>query len=104
MSEEQKSMIQERLKKQFERTYKDLKIFGGITMKEKVEKALSKVRPSLQADGGDVELVEVNDDGVVKVKLTGACAGCPMSQMTLKMGIERILKKEVPGVTTVEAV
>ncbi len=73
-------------------------------MKEKVEKALSKVRPSLQADGGDVELVEVNDDGVVKVKLTGACAGCPMSQMTLKMGIERILKKEVPGVTTVEAV
>jgi len=73
-------------------------------MKEKVEKALSKVRPSLQADGGDVELVEVNDDGVVKVKLTGACAGCPMSQMTLKMGIERILKKEVPGVTIVEAV
>ena len=73
-------------------------------MKEKVEKALSKVRPSLQADGGDVELVGVNDDGVVKVKLTGACAGCPMSQMTLKMGIERILKKEVPGVTTVEAV
>ena len=73
-------------------------------MIEKVEKALSKVRPSLQADGGDVELVEVNDDGVVKVKLTGACAGCPMSQMTLKMGIERILKKEVPGVTIVEAV
>ena len=73
-------------------------------MREKVEKALNKVRPSLQADGGDVELVEVNDDGVVKVKLTGACAGCPMSQMTLKMGIERILKKEVPGVTIVEAV
>lgn len=73
-------------------------------MKEKVEKALNKVRPSLQADGGDVELVEVDDNGVVKVKLTGACAGCPMSQMTLKMGIERILKKEVPGVTTVEAV
>ncbi len=73
-------------------------------MKEKVEKALNKVRPSLQADGGDVELVEVKDNGVVKVKLTGACAGCPMSQMTLKMGIERILKKEVPGVTTVEAV
>jgi len=73
-------------------------------VKEKVEKALNKVRPSLQADGGDVELVEVKDNGVVKVKLTGACAGCPMSQMTLKMGIERILKKEVPGVTTVEAV
>ena len=73
-------------------------------MREKVEKALNKVRPSLQEDGGDVELVDVEDNGVVKVKLTGACAGCPMSQMTLKMGIERILKKEVPGVTTVEAV
>ncbi len=73
-------------------------------MKEKVEKALNKVRPSLQADGGDVELVEVDDNGVVKVKLTGDCAGCHMSQMPLKMGIERILKKEVPGVTTVEAV
>jgi len=73
-------------------------------MKEKVEKALNKIRPSLQADGGDVELVEVKENGVVKVKLTGACAGCPMSQMTLKMGIEKILKKEVPGVTTVEAV
>ena len=73
-------------------------------MREKVEKALNKVRPSLQADGGDVELVDVEDNGVVKVKLTGACAGCPMSQITLKMGIERILKREVPGVTTVEAV
>jgi Fe-S cluster biogenesis protein NfuA len=73
-------------------------------MKEKVEKALDKVRPSLQADGGDVELVKVEDNGVVKVKLTGACAGCPMSQMTLKMGIEKLLKKEVPGVTAVEAV
>ncbi len=73
-------------------------------MKEKVEKALNKIRPSLQADGGDVELVEVKDNGVVKVKLTGACAGCPMSQMTLKMGIEKLLKKEVPGVTAVESV
>ena len=73
-------------------------------MKEKVEKALNKIRPSLQADGGDVELVKVEDNGVVKVKLTGACAGCPMSQMTLKMGIEKLLKKEVPGVTAVEAV
>jgi len=73
-------------------------------MKEKVEKALNKIRPSLQADGGDVELVEVKDNGVVKVKLTGACAGCPMSQMTLKMGIEKLLKKEVSGVTSVEAV
>jgi len=73
-------------------------------MREKVEKALNKVRPSLQADGGDVELVDVEENGVVKVRLTGACAGCPMSQITLKMGIERILKREVPGVTTVEAV
>ncbi len=73
-------------------------------MKEKVEKALNKIRPSLQADGGGVELVKVEDNGVVKVKLTGACVGCPMSQMTLKMGIEKLLKKEVPGVTAVESV
>lgn len=64
-------------------------------MKEQVIASLNKIRPQLQADGGDVELVEVEDSGVVKVKLTGACAGCPMSQMTLKMGIERLLKKEV---------
>jgi Fe-S cluster biogenesis protein NfuA len=74
------------------------------TMKEKVEQALTKIRPALQADGGDVELVEVGQDGVVRVRLTGACGGCPMSQLTLKMGIERILKKEVPEVTSVEAV
>jgi len=73
-------------------------------MKEKVEQALTKIRPALQADGGDVELVEVGQDGVVRVRLTGACGGCPMSQLTLKMGIERILKKEVPEVTSVEAV
>lgn len=73
-------------------------------MKEKVEQALNKVRPALQADGGDVELVEVGENGVVKVRLKGACGGCPMSQMTLKMGIERILKKEVPEVVSVEAV
>lgn len=60
-------------------------------MQEKVEKALLKVRPSLQADGGDVELIEVSDEGVVKVKLTGACGGCPMASITLKAGIERIL-------------
>ena len=72
-------------------------------MKEAVEKALAKIRPMLQRDGGDVELVEVND-GVVKVRLTGACKGCPMSQMTLKNGIERLLKQEVPGLTSVEAV
>jgi len=64
-------------------------------MKEKVEAALNKIRPALMADGGNVELVDVTD-GVVKVRLTGACGGCPMSQMTLKMGIERHLKKEIP--------
>ena len=72
-------------------------------MQEKVEKALEKIRPALMADGGDVELVEVKE-GVVKVRLTGACGGCPMSQMTLKMGIERHLKKEVPEVKEVIAV
>jgi len=73
-------------------------------MKEKIEAALNKVRPSLQADGGNVELVEVSADGVVKVKLTGACGGCPMSQMTLKMGIEKVLKQEVPEVKEVISV
>jgi len=73
-------------------------------MREKIEQALKKIRPALQADGGDVELVEVGQDGVVRVRLKGACGGCPMSQLTLKMGIERILKKEVPEVTSVEAV
>lgn len=73
-------------------------------MKEKVEAALEKIRPSLQADGGDVELVEVTTDGVVKVKLTGACAGCPMRQMTLQMGISRAIKKEVSEVKEIVAV
>jgi Fe-S cluster biogenesis protein NfuA len=73
-------------------------------MKEKVEKALAKIRPMLAADGGDVNLVEVTDNGVVKLKLTGACGSCPMSQMTLKMGIERLLKEEVPEIKEVIAV
>lgn len=73
-------------------------------MKEKVEAALNKIRPSLKADGGDVELIEAGEDGVIKVKLTGACGGCPMSQMTLKMGIERILKEEIPEVKEVISV
>jgi Fe-S cluster biogenesis protein NfuA len=73
-------------------------------MKERVQKAIDTIRPSLQADGGDVELVDVSADGVVKVKLTGACHGCPMSQMTLKMGIEKIIKKEVPEVKEVLSV
>jgi Fe-S cluster biogenesis protein NfuA len=70
-------------------------------MKEKVEAMLDKIRPSLQADGGDVELVEITPDGVVKLRLTGACGGCPMSQMTLKMGIEKELRREVPEVKEV---
>ena len=70
-------------------------------MKEKVEAAINKIRPMLQADGGDVELVDVID-GVVTVRLQGACAGCPMSQMTLRNGIERFLKKEIPEVKSVE--
>lgn len=72
-------------------------------MIDKVDKALDKIRPTLRADGGDVELVEVKDD-VVKVKLTGACGGCPMSQLTLKMGIERLLKQEIPEIKEVVAV
>jgi Fe-S cluster biogenesis protein NfuA len=72
-------------------------------MKEKVQKALDKIRPSLQMDGGDVELVEVTD-GVVKVKLTGACGGCPMAQMTLKSGVERIIRKDVPEIKEVVSV
>jgi len=72
-------------------------------VREKVEKALVKVRSFLQADGGDVELVEVTEEGVVRVKLTGACSGCPMASMTLKTGIEKTLKEEVPEVKRVEA-
>lgn len=70
-------------------------------MQEKVQKAIQNVRPSLQADGGDIELVGVADDGKVTVRLTGACNGCPMAQMTLKQGVETYLKKEVPEVTEV---
>ncbi len=73
-------------------------------MLEEVKKVLDMIRPNLQADGGDVELVEVTDDGVVKVKLVGACGHCPMSTMTLKMGIERTLMDQVPGVKEVVSV
>jgi Fe-S cluster biogenesis protein NfuA len=76
---------------------------GGF-MKEKVQEVLEQVRPALQADGGDVELVEICDDGVVKVALQGACRGCPMSQLTLANGVERVLKEEIPEVTRVEPV
>jgi len=73
-------------------------------MREEIQAALDIVRPQLQADGGDAEIVDVTDDGIVKLRLKGACGGCPMSQMTLKMGIERILKEKVPSVKSVEAV
>ncbi len=73
-------------------------------LREKIEDALNKVRPSLQADGGDVEFVDVDENGVVKLRLTGACGGCPMSQMTLKMGIEKILKQNVPEIDRVDSV
>ena len=72
-------------------------------MREKVEKAIEQIRPSLQADGGDINLIDVKD-GTVTVELVGACAGCPMSQMTLQMGVERLLKEQVPEVKEVVAV
>lgn len=72
-------------------------------MRERIEKALDEIRPALQADGGDVELVEVKD-GIVKVRLKGACGGCPMSSMTLSMGVERAIKRAVPEIKKVEAV
>ncbi len=73
-------------------------------MEEQVKTVLEKIRPSLQADGGDVEFVAIAAGGVVQVRLKGACVGCPMSQMTLKNGIEKLLKREVPGVVAVEGV
>lgn len=73
-------------------------------MKQEVEQALAKIRPFLQRDGGDIMLIDVTDDGIVKVQLTGACQGCPMSQMTLKQGVERALIKEVPGVKEVQSI
>jgi Fe-S cluster biogenesis protein NfuA len=74
-----------------------------LKMREEVEKILEKIRPALQADGGDVELVEI-EGGVVKVRLTGACGGCPMATLTLKQGIEAALKEEIPSVERVESV
>ena len=72
--------------------------------KQQVEQALDKIRPFLQRDGGDIQLIDVTEDGIVKVQLTGACHGCPMSQMTLKQGVERALMKEVPGVKEVQSI
>ena len=73
-------------------------------MKEKIEQALDKIRPMLMADGGNVDLVEVTDDGIIKLKLTGTCGCCPMSQMTLKMGIEKLLKEDIPEIKEVIAI
>ena len=73
-------------------------------MKEQVEKALDEIRPMLQNDGGNVELVDVSEDGTVLVRLQGACSGCPSATITLKQGIERAIMEEVPGVKTVEAI
>lgn len=75
-----------------------------LQMIEKIEDALKKIRPSLLADGGDVELVDVEEGGIVKVRLTGACGACPMSQMTLKMGVERVLREAVSDITEVVTV
>lgn len=72
--------------------------------KEQVEKALEEVRPMLQRDGGDVDLVGVNDEGVVLVKLRGACSGCPSATITLRQGIERVIMEKVPGVTSVQSI
>jgi len=73
-------------------------------LKESVEDVLDQIRPALQRDGGDIELIEITDEGTVKVKLKGACGGCPMSGLTLKMSVERILKEKIPQVKSVEAV
>ena len=73
-------------------------------MKAEVERAIQEIRPNLRADGGDIELVDIDKEGVVKVRLKGACAGCPMSRMTLQLGVERYLKKRIPQVKSVVSV
>ncbi|MHB8829528.1 MAG: NifU family protein [Syntrophales bacterium] len=73
-------------------------------MKDKVKKAIDRIRPALQADGGNIEFVDVDEKGIVKVRLTGACHGCPMAQLTLKNVVEQTLKKEIPEVTSVVSV
>ncbi len=77
--------------------------FNNMLVEQEVREALEEVRPHLQADGGDVDFVEIKD-GVVKVRLKGSCAGCPMSQMTIKWGVENFLKKKIPGIKSVEAI
>jgi len=73
-------------------------------MKERVQELIEQIRPNLQADGGDIELIEVTDDGIVKVRLQGACHGCPGAAMTLKMGVERLIKSHIPEIKAVENV
>lgn len=73
-------------------------------MKDRVQEVINEIRPNLQADGGDIDLIDVTPEGLVKVKLRGACSGCPGAAMTLKMGVERLLKKRIPEVTGVENV
>ncbi|GHT38556.1 NifU family protein [Endomicrobiia bacterium] len=75
-----------------------------MTLKEKVEKTLESVRPHLQADGGNVELIDVTEDGIVKVKLTGACGSCPMSAMTLQYGVTNAIKQAIPEVKEVQSI
>lgn len=75
-----------------------------VDLRKRVEEVLNMVRPNLQSDGGDIELLDITDEGIVQVRLQGACHGCPMASMTLQMGIERILRKEIPEVTGVENV
>lgn len=74
------------------------------TVKDQVAEVIARIRPSIQGDGGDIELIDVTDEGVVKVKLHGACVGCPSAQMTLKMGVERMIKEKVPEITEVVSV
>ena len=95
--------LDQRLISQIGGKYRHNKSLGERDMKEEVAKVLEKVRPALQADGGDVELIDVQD-GIVSVRLTGACGGSPMSQMTLKQGIERAIREAVPGIRGVESV
>lgn len=76
----------------------------GFAMRDRVEAVIQEIRPNLQADGGDIELVDVTADGIVKVRLQGACHGCPGAAMTLKMGVERLLKSRIPEVKSVEKV
>ena len=75
-----------------------------VELMTKVQQALDEIRPAIQMDGGDVELVDITDDGIAQVRMVGACGGCPMSMVTLQAGIERIIKRKVPSITAVQAI